>query len=240
MNPTPEAAGPSNPPPPPAPDPRIVALAHKYPKGSDLTQAQRTEAYLGIGAIMPRATRVGSRRTAYGKDPVAAFVEAWNAAGGMALSGTTAKLCRQVYTTLEEGGLIDAITRAHIPWTALRELCQTRVTPQTRAKLVDELCRGTLRPNQVPARIDQECDWSPRKERLPADRVIALKQIYADVVKLGKALEGSAGLVQEALGSNEPASRDVIAAITTGLRASLSKWRHELKAARRRRKPGVP
>jgi hypothetical protein len=221
------------------PDPRIVGLAQRYPKGCELTQTTRIGVYYAIGTLLPRATKAGSRRTAYGKNPVNAFLADWEAAGGMTLSSSVLKLCRQVYGGYTAQQITDAI-QSKIPWTALRDLCQTRVPQPLRDRLLAELCRGDLKPSEVPARVDEERGGTPRKGRLPLDRVAALKRIHGDVVKLQKALEGSAGLLEEALAADGPPAKVVIAAVTMGLRACLVQWRRELKSARRRRDPEAP
>jgi hypothetical protein len=180
----------------------------------------------------------GSRRTAYGKNPVAAFLKAWDVAGGMTLSTSALKLCRQVYGGYTAQQMADAI-QAKIPWTALRDLCQTRVPQPLRDRLLAELCRGDLKPSQVPTRVDEERRGTPRKERLPSVRLEALSRIHGEAGDLLDSLAGVADIVQEALQQDETSAKLAIAAVTATLRASLRQWRNELKKVHRRRNPGV-
>jgi hypothetical protein len=218
---------------PPSNDP-IADLARLYPKGCELAKAQRILAYYAIGAMLPKPTKATTRSTAYRNNPVTAFLKTWEAQGGMALSSSTVKLCRQLHAGFSQIE-IDAAVCAQIPWTALRELSQERVPGPLRARLLAELCSGTLKASEVAGRLDAEIPGRPRQGRQPSNRMEVLRRIHDAASDLKESMTGVADPVWAALQTDKRSAKLLIDAVTTTLRSGLSQWRDELKKAHRRR-----
>jgi len=209
----------------------IRALAELYPNGLELNQADKVMAYYEVGAIMPAASKRGSRSGVYGKDLVQAFKRTWEISGGLPLATTTLKLCRQVSAAFSRDQVKGAI-EAGVSWSALSALSHTRVSQELRTKLLDKLRRGKITNSQIRSVVDKLLADTPRNTRHPTDRLKVLSKLHEKIEELDRSLNGLYKPIRQALFQNSLITHMAIEQVEEAMDALRTHWRSVIREAK--------